>query len=186
MSCEDLREVFPILENLDGSGFGLTRVVEGQAASSVSGAAPVLTVKDSSGNLTFFQLDAQGRLPVTSDGAGTPMRARGMLDCGNATTAMIVVSGAQIPLVTGKKYYGDSFVVSCMRETYAQLVWNNNGVDNILEDILLGPGQYTMQIDLPGDEFTAGSGTQTLEIRARNTTSHASPIRGSVVVTELV
>jgi hypothetical protein len=184
MIC-DLREIFPILENLDGSGFGLTRVVEGQAASSVSGAAPVLAFKDANGNLVFPALDSQGRLPVTTGGAGILVRARGQLDCGNATTGMILVTGAQVSLTNGKQYYGDSFVVSCFREAHAQLVWVDNGVDNILEDILLGPGQYTMQIDLPGDGFTAGSGTQTLEVRARNTTNAASAIRASVVVTAM-
>jgi hypothetical protein len=117
--------------------------------------------------------------------AGTLMRARGQLDCGNATSGAIAVTGATIALTPGKTYVAESMVVSCFRETYAQLVWNNNGVDNIMDDVLLGPGQYTFQVDLPGDSFIAGTGTQTLEVRARNTTTYASAIRASVTVAEV-
>jgi hypothetical protein len=183
MAANDLRELFPVLENTDGSGAGITKVIEGQAVSSVSGGIPALVAKDSSGNLKFLTLDIQGRLPVTSNSAITPKRARGQLDNGNATSGVLLVTGAQIILTSGKIYTGDSMVVSCMRECLAQLIWNNNGVDNILEDILLGPGQYTVQVNLPGDSFTAGTGTQTLDLRARNT-DRASAIRGSIVVTE--
>jgi hypothetical protein len=185
MAIVDLREIFPILENADGSGAGLTKVVEGDAASIVSGAAPVLAFKDNSGNLVFPQLDPSGRLPVTSAGAGTLIRARGQLDAGNATSGVILVTSAQISLTAGKSYVGQSLVVSCFRETHAQLIWNDNGSDNILEDVILGPGQYTMQVALPGDSFLAGSGTQTLEVRARNTGAQGSAIRASLVVTEM-
>lgn len=187
MACEDIRPVFPILEDVSGIGYGVTKVVEGSAASSVSGAIPAITFKDSNGNLVFPQLNNLGQLPVTFVGTSSPIRARGELACGNATSGMILVTGAQISFVAGDTYIGNSFVVSCMRETHAQLIWVNNGSDNILEDILLGPGQYTMQIDLPGDGITAGAvGAQTLEVRARNTTTHASPIRASVVATHVL
>jgi len=179
----DLREIFPVLENADGSGAGITKVVEGDSASIVSGAVPSLVAKNSAGNLVFLQLDPQGRLPVTSEGAGDLKRARGELSVGNATTGINLVTGAQIILTAGKTYTAESMVVSCFRETHAQLVWNDNGVNNVLYDALLGPGQYTMQIALPGDEIVAGSGTQTLEVRARNT-DKASAIRASLAATE--
>jgi hypothetical protein len=182
----DLREVFPILENpADGAGVAITKVVEGDAASSVSGAVPSLVAKDSSGNLIFLTLDAQGRLPVTSEGAGSVLRARGELAAGNATTGMVTVTGAVINLTATESYADISFVVSCFRETHAQLVFNNNGSESILTDVVLGPGQYTFESDLPKDKITAGStGTQELKVVARNI-DKASSIRASIGAVEL-
>lgn len=185
MICE-LREVFPVLEGSDGGGLGITAVQPGFAVSGVANAVPAMSFQDVSGNLVFPQLNSLGQLPVTLQGAGAPIRARGQLDCGNATSGVILVTGAQIVLVSGASYSPVSMVVSCFRETLAQLVWNDNGTDNILEDVLLGPGQYTCQLSLPSDSFMAGSGSQTLEVRARNTTAYPSAIRASVVVNEIL
>lgn len=183
----DLREVFPILENPDGTGgYAVTKAVEGQAASSISGAVPALVAKDVSGNLIFLQLNSQGQLPVTTNSAGVPERARGELPAGYSapTGATILVTGAQLLLGNGKVVTPMSFVVSCFRETHAQLISVDNGSSTILDDVLLGPGQYTFALSLPGDTYTTGvSGVQTLEVRARNTTTYASSIRASVVAT---
>lgn len=182
----DLREVFPILEDpASGAGVAITKVVENDAASSVSGAVPALVAKNDSGNLVFLTLDSQGRLPVTSEGAGTLVRARGELVTGNATTGMVTVTGAVLALTPSTAYADISFVVSCLRETHAQLVFNNNGSETILSDVLLGPGQYTFESDLPKDKITAGGvGTQQIKVVARNI-DKASAIRASVGAVEL-
>src|SRR6185295_7654116 len=180
MAAVDLREIFPILENQDGSGAGLTKVNAGQAVSTVSGAAPVMAYQDSNGNFVWPQLDTQGRIRVSEQGVGVILRARGQLDTGNATSGFVTVTGASLSLTAGATYVLASMVVSCFRETHAQLIWNNNGSNTILEDVLLGPGQYTYQVGLPNDEIVAGSGTQQLFVQARNTTSNPSAIRASL------
>jgi hypothetical protein len=182
----DLREVFPILENADGSGSSVTKVVEYDAASSVSGAVPALIAKNNSGDLVFLTLDPSGRLPVTSEGSGTTIRARGELLAGNATSGMVTVTGAVLNLTLDEAYSEISFVVSCFRETHAQLVFNNNGTETIMTDVILGPGQYTFESDLPRDKIIAGSsGTQELKVVARNI-DRASAIRASIGAVQLV
>jgi hypothetical protein len=186
--CGDLREVFPILEDENGGGLGVTAATSGMSATGVTG-VPVFMAIDPNGNYTNLNVNSQGQLLTASgQGAGTPIRARGQLDCGYSapTGATILVTGAQIILGNNRTVTPLSFVVSCFREAHAQLYWVDNGSDNLLEDALVGPGQYTVQIDLTGDEITTGStGTQTLELRARNTTNYASTIRGSIVCVEL-
>lgn len=184
MAAIDLRELFPVLENQDGSGAGLTKVNTGQAITTVSGAAPVMAFQDSNGNFVWPQLDTQGRIKVSENATGVLLRARGQLDTGNATSGYVTVTGATLTLVAGATYVLASLVVSCFRETAAQLIWNNNGSQTILEDVLLGPGQYTCQIGLPNDSIVAGSGTQQLFVQARNTTSNPSAIRASLVATQ--
>lgn len=182
----DLREVFPILEDPStGGGVAITKVIEGDAASIVEAAMPSLVAKNSSGNLVFLQLDSQNRLPVTSEGAGTSIRARGELAAGNATSGMELVTGALISMVPGDSYSQVSFIVSCTRETHAQLVFNDDGAESVLSDVILGPGQYTFESDLPKDQITAGpAGTQELKIMARNL-SKASAIRATIGAVKL-
>lgn len=181
----DLREVFPILENADGSGAAITKVLENDLASSVSGAVPALVAKNNAGNLVFLSLDTQGRLPVTSEGAGSLVRARGELLAGNETSGMVTVAGAVLSLAPDSVYADISFVVSCTRETHAQLVFNNDGAETILTDVILGPGQYTFESDLPKDKITAGStGVQEIKVVARNLFK-PSAIRASVGAVEL-
>jgi hypothetical protein len=182
----DLREVFPILEDPStGGGIALTKVVEGDPASIVEAAMPALVAKNSSGSLVFLQLDSQNRLPVTSEGAGTSIRARGELSAGNATSGMVDVPGAVISMIPGDTYSQVSFIVSCTRETHAQLVFNDDGAETVLSDVILGAGMYTFESDLPKDQITAGSsGTQELKIVAKNL-SKASAVRATIGAVKL-
>lgn len=180
----DLREVFPILADsaASGAGYDVTRAYEGFAASGVEGAVPSLVAKDSSGNLIFLQLDSQGRLPVTSV-AGTPKSARGIKSGGSA--AMADVTGSALTLTSTKVYTNIQCIVSCFRETVAKLVWNNNGAEVILADIIVGPGSYTYDFDLLNAEITAGAGTQEIKVVAMNL-DKLSDIRASVTCLELI
>lgn len=182
----DLREVFPVLEDIDGSGAAITKVVEGDSAAGVFGAVPALVAKNSTGDLQFITLDAQGRIPVSSEGAGILVRARGELAEGNATSGMADVTGAVLNLEHGEDYSEISFVVSCTRETHAQLIFSNDGSETIMTDVILGPGQYTFESDLPKDKVTAGLiGAQQIKIVARNL-SKASAIRASIGAIKVV
>mgnify|MGYP006276472221 CR=1 FL=1 len=182
---EDFRESFPILEDVSGAGLAITRVFEGSAVSGVLNAVPAIIAKNAAGQLVFLSLDGQGRLPVTSEGTGIPVRARGELSDGNATSGMALVSGAEISLTANRTYSEISFVVSCTRETHAQLVFEDNGDDRIMTDVILGPGQYTFESDMPQDRITAGAvGSQKLKIVARNL-GRASAIRASIGAIEI-
>lgn len=180
----DLREVFPILADsaASGAGYDVTRAYEGFAAASVSGAVPALVAKDANGDLIFLQLDSQGRLPVTSV-AGTPKAARGFLDGGSKT--LVEVTNSAVVLTSGKSYANIQCIVSCFRETVAQLVWNDDGAETILADIIVGPGSYTYDFDLLNEQVTAGTGTQELKIKAINI-DKVSDIRSTITCLELL
>lgn len=181
----NLREVFPILADsaASGAGYDVTRAYEGFAASGVTGAVPALVAKDSNGNLIFLQLDAQGRLPVASI-AGVPKAARGDLDDG-VTSGYTEVTGGTIILTGGKTYANIQCIVSCFRETHAELVWNDNGTEKVLADIVIGPGEYTYDFDLLNEQILAGTGTQELMIKALNI-NKASGIRSTITCLELL
>lgn len=176
----DLRESFPTLENvLTSEGVALGARAEGDAAAGIQGSIG-FAFKDSSGNVVLPQLNSQGQIQVTSELAGNGKRARGTV-AGSGTQVTV----ATLALVAGKKYENLDFVVSCFRDAVFSIIWNDNGVESILADALVGPGQFSFHAKLEELEFTAGTGTQQILVKALNLGA-LSDFRAALSIKELV
>lgn len=161
----DIRESFPTLEDGTGAGVCATASLVGDSPSGKV-FMPTIMWKDSSGNLAIPQLTAQGRIPVdTEQVVGTIKRARGTVSAGSLTATNV----ATLSLTATKKYSDISFIVSCRKDAFFQIVQNDNGSQTVLYDVILGPGQLSFQCNLHVDQFTAGTtGTQQLLVVGNN------------------
>lgn len=180
----DLRTSFPTLEDATTQvGAPLHKVLEGTAAAAKNASA-ALVAKDPSGNLIYLRTDAAGNLAVTTEGAANCKKARGELAAGQATTPALV-TGANIPLTVSKGYKEIGFLVSCRRDALFQIIWNDNGAETILGEIVVGSGAFTVPGELHCLSFTAGAtGTQELKIKAMNFEALSS-LRASLTVEEV-
>ena len=190
----DVNEVFNILaDSSTGAGEAAISRIEGEASAAIAGLIG-FSFKDSSGNVVLPQLDDQGRLPVTVDPvAGDCYNAHGELAAGSATIAK--VTGAEISLTAGKVYHNINATGSCLRTSLFEIVHiDDEGVtdtETILEEFIVGPGQFSFQTDLKCLELdtTGGTGTIVLSLRAKNftgTPSALSSLRGTITALETV
>jgi len=139
--------LFGIINSGSGDGLGITKAVPGTTAGSaiaVTMATPCFV--NSSGVLVFPQLDAQGRIRVTSDAAGSCYSGEGKVV---GSTSFQVVADFTVALT--KKYDKIGFLVSSMTECDWELVYINDAGGTPIETILAyadtGPGQYTFGLD---------------------------------------
>jgi hypothetical protein len=163
----EVKEVFPIVADFASE--------EGQSLHSIqSGVAPStrrgiigFSFKDSSGNVVLPQLDSQGRILTSSEGAGVEYAADGELAAGSLSMADI--TGAAITLTADKTYSKLQATVSCFRESVFHIVQIDDATTEILARVRVGPGQYTFTWNGGLKQFTAGStGTQTLKVMGQN------------------
>ena len=186
----DVREVFNILaDSSTGAGEAAIARVEGEAAAGINGLIG-FSFKSSTGNVILPQLTSTGAIVVQTEGqAGTALNSRGLLT-GTATLAAVTDL-----TLTGTKVYGRiSAVVCCLREALFQIVHIDDSagtpVETILEEMIVGAGQYSFQASLPDLELdtTGGTGVILLELRAKNFTgapSALSDLRGTISCIEL-
>lgn len=159
----DIRESFPTLENASGVGVPLSQSNEGDAAAGKVGSVG-FAFKDSDGDLVLPQLDAEGKLPVTMDTSGTIKRAYGTV-AGSASE----VDVATLALTASKTYIELGISVSCRRGTKFQIKQIDDAATTVLYTVIVDSGQYTMNLNLPVDEITAGgTGTQSLKVTGLN------------------
>lgn len=188
----DVNEVFNILaDSATGAGEAAISRVEGEASAGIAGLIG-FAFKDSSGNVVLPQLDSQGRLPVTEEAvAGACFNNHGELAAGSATIAK--VTGAEISLTAGKVYHNISATGSCLRTSLFEVTHiDDEGVgdtETILEEFIVGPGQFSFQTSLDCLELdtTGGTGTIVLTLRAKNftgTPSALSSLRGTIAALE--
>lgn len=162
------RESFPGLEDIDASNVGkaLSSAAPGLTPTARVGAM-MLAFRDSAGNLVLPQLDSEGRLPVTNDASGIPLKGQGELAAGSAT--LVAVTGAEITLVATKNNGKIAAMVACTVESLFQIIASDAGVETILAQLIVGPGQYTAQWNPDGLEVLAGpTGVQKLLIKGQN------------------
>jgi hypothetical protein len=188
----DVNEVFNILaDSSTGAGEAAISRTEGEVAAAIAGLIG-FAFKDSSGNVVLPSLDAQGRIPVT-DTTGICHNAHGELAAGSATLAK--VTGAEITLDAGKVYSNISVTGSCLRTSLFEVVHiDDEGVTDtevVLEEFIVGPGQFSFQtsLDCLQLDTTGGTGTIVLTLRAKNfgsTPSALSSLRGTVACLEKV
>lgn len=189
----DASEIFNILaDSSTGAGEAAISRIEGEASAAIAGLIG-FAFKDSSGDVILPSLDAQGRLPVVSDSlAGTCFSEHGELAAGSLTT--VKVTGAEIALTVAKTYTNINVSGSCLRTSLFELVHiDDEGVTDtevILEEFIVGPGQFTYQADMACLEVdtTGGTGTIVLTLRAKNftgTPSAMSSLRGTLAALEI-
>lgn len=167
-----LREVFPTTEDAtNGAGVAITRVIQGQSPTTggpsggqVNGMT-AFAFKDSAGNLVLPQLDATGKILVSTEGGFTVVTGSGSLS-GGVTSGYTIIPGTTVVLVSGKTYVDIDMSVSCSRTAEFQLIQNNNGSLSTLADVLVGSGQFTAGPHLQHLQATAGgAGTQQLYVQ---------------------
>ena len=187
----DVREVFNILaDSSSGEGEPAISRIEGEAAASQAGLIG-FSFKDSSGNVVLPQLTVAGQIPVSFD-AGDCKNAHGELAAGSATLAK--VTGAEITLTAGKVYTNISLTATCLRTSLFEVVHSDDeGVgdtETVLEEVIVGPGQFTVccSLDCLELDTTGGTGVIVLTLRAKNfagTPNVLSSLRGTVACLEV-
>ncbi len=137
--------------------------------------------KDSSGKIQYIPLNAQNKLPVSFD-FGTEKNAHAKV-LGVPSTQTEV---CKITLTVDKVYEKVEALVSCTRDCLFELVQKDDAAEAVIADCLVGPGQYTFQIDMDALKFTAGStGTQELILYGTQNQGPASDMHGTLACVEL-
>ena len=176
------REIFTIVEDSTGEGVSLQKKIVGDAATSGVNNIPVVTFKDNSGNFVYPQLDADGKLPVSFEGAGSDVSATGKATPVGLNTDTDV---ATITLTASTEYDLAGMHVAARFPTEFRLEHNDNGSPVVLARTLVGAGAYSSTVDLPNISFTAGgSGTQELKIIAQQLNGALSDVVGTVAALE--
>lgn len=177
----DVRETFPITEDATtGAGLNPTSRVEGDAAAAMKGLIG-FAFKDSSGNVILPQLTSEGKLPVDFASAGVPKSAQ----CGTAVAGSLTqVLVCEVALTISKTYGKISARGACFREAIFQLIQLNDVTSTVLDEFIVGPGQFSYEIQMGALEIlTGGTGTQKLQLKAKNL-DKASDFRGSLSALE--
>jgi hypothetical protein len=170
-------QLFRILDDSTGDSFAPRSRIEGEAAASQRGAIG-FAFKDSSGNVVLPQLDAFGRLLVTEE-AGTCLSDQGANTVGSVG---VDVDIATITLTVDVEYADLEISGSSFRDTLFTIVQNDNAVETVLHQFLVGNGDVNETHRLKCVEFTAGStGTQQLILRAQNI-HKASNMYGTIAI----
>ncbi len=180
-----LRPSFPTLENVSTqAGVPLAARVDTVDDAAAANGAIGFSFKNSSGKVVLPQLDTEGRVPVSFQGAGICLKKDGSV-LGTGSFQDIAV----IPLAISKTYKNLEWVLSCFRDSVWEIVWIDDvgvtDVETILAYALAGSGDFTDSGRLLCSEFTTpGSGDQELRIRAKNENAF-SQLRAAISVLEL-
>jgi hypothetical protein len=159
------REAFPILENASQQGVVASSSQNGDASAGKIGLTSWV-FKDSAGNLVHPTLTTEGKIQVTSEGAGVPKSASSDGEIPGSLTETLICEVALTPSKTHGKIHAN---LSCFKEAIAYLVQQDDATETIIGHIILGPGQYSFHLDLKTKEFVSGAtGTQKLILRAKN------------------
>jgi hypothetical protein len=179
----DKRESFPSLEDFTtGEGSALHKIVTGDAPSTKSGSL-AFAFRDSAGNVILPQLNSEGKLPVTSEGAGLPKSAQSGGPITGATSNTLI---CEVSLTASKTYGKISARGACFREAIFQLIQLDDATETILDEFIVGPGHYSYEIQMGSLEIVAGAtGTQKLQLKAKNL-DKTSDFRGSLSALEYV
>lgn len=175
-----VRESFPVLVDATGEGTDIRAMQVGDAPASKNGLIG-FSFKDSSGNVVLPTLASNGTLPVSLGAASTPKSVRN--ENAGSLTALVVAS---LTLTASKVYEELCVTVSSYQETHFQLVQVDDATTTVIDDYIVGPGQYTFHADLCNTTITAGAtGTQVLKIMGTNL-KKASNMQARISAAELV
>lgn len=176
-----VRESFPVLEDaITKEGIALHKSENGDASAGKVGLT-AWTFKDSAGNLVHPQLNTEGAIVVTSEGAGIPKSATSDGEVVGALTLTLVCEAA---LAVSKTHGKISASGSCFKETIFYLIALDDATEVILGSFIVGPGEYSFKLDLGATEFITGAtGTQKLQLKAKNL-NKASDFLGNIACLE--
>jgi hypothetical protein len=111
-------------------------------------------------------LTSEGKIQVTSEGAGVP---RSGTSNGEVSGSLTLVDVADVALSLNKTHGRIKANGACFKEAIFYLVQVNDTNETILGSFIVGPGQYSFELSLGETEFVSGSaGTQKLVLRAKN------------------
>lgn len=159
------REAFPILENASQQGAVLSKSENGDASAGKVGLT-AWVFKDSAGNLVHPTLTTEGKLQVTSEGAGIPKSAT---SDGEVAGSLTLTTICEVALTASKTHGKIHANLACFKETIGYLVQLDDATETIIGSFILGPGQYSFHLDLGTTEIVSGStGTQKLILKAKN------------------
>lgn len=161
-----VRESFPILEDaLTKEGVAPHSSQNGDASAGKVGITSWV-FKDVNGNLVHPQLTSEGKIQVTSEGAGVPKVGTSN---GEINGSLTLTTVAEATLNVSKTHGRIMANGACFKETIFYLIQQNGLVETILGSFIVGPGQYSFNLDLGETEFTTGAaGTQKLVLKAKN------------------
>lgn len=181
----ELRVSFPVLEDASTqAGLPIHKVLQGDTLTAKN-AHGVFAYKDAAGNARYAKVDSQDRIIMSPNGGDTAeLWERGELAAGQPNTSFATVTGALIALTPGLSYNTVRAVVSCSRDAQFQVVWNDDGAETILEDVVLEAGESTQQVDINLPFDAGATGTQELKLVAKNLNAQ-SALRGTLAVTEV-
>lgn len=163
----DPQQLFEILKATSGgAGVATDQAIDATTAAVALNGLVGFAFKDASGNVILPQLDSLGRIATVSN-RGTPKHGNGELAAGSLTLA--AVTAAEIVLTASKVYTSVQWKCSCRQASLFQLIQSDNAVETVVDEIVLGPGQYTYDFDLQQLQLTAGAtGTQKLLVKAKS------------------
>lgn len=184
----ELRPSVAILEDASGTGVAVREIQLGHSPVAKAGLLG-FGFRDSSGNVTMPTLTGDGKVPVSLDGSGNPIRNRGEVANGSPSGSFVTVTEVSLnPGSTYSKVFGK---VSCRQPALFQLLTVVDAVETILEDSVLDAGMYNDDLGNNPLEFTVPSGAASavLRVRAYNYGSSGAklaPLRASVNGVEIV
>jgi len=163
----EIRESFPTTELADGTGAPLANAVNTVTDPTGLNGSIGFAFKDSAGKVVLPILDAEGRLPVTLEGAGTELSGSGFLAAGSAT--MVAITSADITLSPSKTYTQLRVNVSCFRDALFNVIQQNDVTLTVIGRIRVGSGQYTFEWTAGKKYVVAGAtGVQKILIKGQN------------------
>jgi hypothetical protein len=181
--------LFGILDDGAGAGKGITLAnPDTTLGSAIAATVASPAFINSSGVLVFPQLDAEGRIRVTFDGAG---------ECHDAYDKLIGSTSYQdVAEFTGalsKLYDRIGFSVSSATECDWELVYIDDAaamtpVETVLSHFMTGPGQYSYGIDSLACvevDTSAGTGVQKIVLRGKLLEATGSEIAATLWLKEV-
>jgi len=171
-----IRESFPILEDATTlAGVALHKSENGDASAGKVGMT-AWVFKDKDGYLVHPQLNNEGAIVVSSEGAGTPKNAT---SGGEVVGALTLTTICEVALTAAKTVGKISVQGACFREAIFYLIALDDATEVIITSFIVGSGQYSHTIPMGEYEFVTGAtGTQKLILKAKNL-SKASDFLGS-------
>lgn len=180
----DPRTSFVTLEDAASAvGLPLHKALEGDAYAGKN--AHGAFVAKSGPNFVYLKTNTSTGALLVDNGADTTcLKAKGEFAAGSLT--LVEVTNAEIVLTVSTVYQEVGFLVSCRRDALFQVIWLDDVTENVLGEIVVGSGAYSLSNQLHCLSFTTGgTGDQKLYLKAKNFETLSS-LRGSLTVEQVL
>lgn len=163
----DPAEIFRILNGGSGAGVAPDQAIDATTAAAALKGLVGFAFKDINGNVVLPQLDTLGRIAVTNVTGILKSSGAGELAAGSLT--MVAVTAASITLNISKTYTNVSIGICARQDSLFQLIQLNDVTETVLQEFIVGAGQYSLIEQLFNLTFTTGAtGVQKLLFKAKN------------------